>query len=114
MALNLILLLAAIFCLYQVIRGNVKRAANGLAILTVLPIHAFMVANNTFIEPVSVGIQLFAFDMVFLLLAMLFATLPVTLGVLAVIFSGHIYLHLTVLTGSNLPGSLEFTARTLR
>ncbi|MCF3651137.1 ATP-binding protein [Synoicihabitans lomoniglobus] len=111
--INLILLAATTLCLHEIKRGRDRRAGNVLTLLTVVPVHAFVLVNPTFTDPVSVGMQLFAFDLGFLLVAMIFASRGVTLGVFAIIMVGHVLFGRMMLQHPDLPAAVEAAFHTL-
>ncbi|MDO8540359.1 MAG: ATP-binding protein [Opitutaceae bacterium] len=111
--MNGCVLLAAVLSLYWVRRGNIGRAGNGLALGLILPTHALLFLAPDYLEPLSVAVQLLAFDLVFLLLTVLFASRAVALGVLAVIVATFASFYLGTLHQDHIAGSLAFAANTL-
>src|SRR5580698_9245952 len=68
-AVNLVIGIAGAVCLRLVLRGKLERAGNGLALTMVLVVHGtllLVLALTRPEQPLTVGIQAFAFDLVFL------------------------------------------------
>ncbi len=115
-AVNIVVALAATLCLRSVLKGNLDRAANGLALAMVLALHLTVLvvgATTQPLQPLSVGIQIFAFDLVFLLFAIVFASRRVSAVVFAILITGHVSFHLLILQKSNLVPSAQYSADTL-
>lgn len=111
--INLVIFVAALFCLRKVLQGKLQPAANALVISLLLPIHAFLLYQDTFLEPVSVLFQLMIFDLIVLGLAILFASIPFVVAALVIILSGQVSFYVLMMGDQSLPGTLEFTAQTL-
>ncbi|ACB75436.1 ATP-binding protein [Opitutus terrae] len=114
--LNLIVAVACLLCLRLVMRGRLSRAANQLALTLVLAVHGsvtLVAATMTAQQPLSVAIQLFAFNIVFLLFAILFAARWVAGVVFAIIVAGHVGFHTLVLQKVPVAPGLQFAAGTL-
>jgi signal transduction histidine kinase/ActR/RegA family two-component response regulator len=94
-------------------RGSVKRAGAVIVLGAVLPVHAGLLFVPEIQEPLAAAIQLFAFDLVFLVVALVFASRAVAVVTLGVIVVGQVVLHkLTVWAGAD-GGSLNFAAHAL-
>jgi signal transduction histidine kinase/CheY-like chemotaxis protein len=111
--INAFILAGALLALYLVRRGRLERAGDGLALALIVPTHAVLLLAPSFHEPLSVAIQMFAFDLVFLLLTLVFASRGVALLMLSIVVSAQVWLHLHVLHHDPIPGSLGFSADTL-
>ncbi|MFI5357229.1 MAG: ATP-binding protein [Opitutales bacterium] len=111
---NAIIVLAA-FLSYQFLRrGRNEAAANSLALGLVLPVHiSLVVLAPTVAEPLAVGIQLFAYDLVFLLLTVLLASRWAGLTAFGVIVAGHFLFQSMVLQPAHLGAAAGFAATTL-
>ena len=111
--LNGCVLLSAWLALRWVRRGLIDRAGNGLALGLIVPSHLLLFTAPPYVEPVSVGVQLLAFDLVFLLLTVIFASRAVALAVLAVIVGGLAFFYLRTVSVGPLRGSLDYAADTV-
>jgi two-component system, sensor histidine kinase len=111
--INAAMMLSAVVGLALVRRGRVERAGNWLAITFTLPAHAVLLLAPTFAQPLSVAIQLFAFDLVFLLLTVVFATRAVAVAVFVIMAAAHVWFHFHALATEPFAGTLEFAADTL-
>ena len=105
-ALNLFAGAAGVICLRFLFRGKLEQAGNGFALTLVLGVHAtvlFFAATTRALQPLGVGIQLFAFDLVFILFAVVFASRLVATAVFALIAVDHVCYHHFMLQGGALP-----------
>ncbi len=107
------LIAAALFALVWLKRGRVALAADGLVLVTTLSIHGLLLFIPSFPQPLSAAILIFVFDLVFLLLALVFASRRVAAGVLVIAVASHVAFHFTELRGGQIPGTVEFAANTL-
>jgi len=64
--INAFIMAGALVALHQVRRGRLERAGDGLALALIIPTHVVLLLAPSFREPLSVAIQMFAFDLVFL------------------------------------------------
>ena len=110
---NVAMASAALVAMFWVRQGHLIRAGNSLAMLTILSVHALMLFVPPYQEPVATVFQLYVFDVIYLIISLVFASLPVTLGILAVIVTSHLWIHQFLPTNGVIDGSLEFTAATL-
>ncbi len=94
-------------------RGHVRRAGAVMVLGAVLPVHAGLLFVPDIQQPLAAAIQLFAFDLVFLVVALVFASRPVALATLLVIVAGQIVLHKLTLWDGGFGGSLDFAAHAL-
>jgi len=113
LVMNGILLLSVLLSLHWVRRGRIEHAGNGLALGMFVPTHALLLLAPDYREPLSVAVQLLAFDLVFLLLTVLFASRTVAFFILAVVVATAASFYLHTLHHDPLPGSLSFAAKTL-
>jgi signal transduction histidine kinase/ActR/RegA family two-component response regulator len=111
--MNGCLFLTAVLGLSWVSRGRLLAAGNGLAIGLIVPTHALLFLAPTYVQPLSVGVQLLAFDLVFLLLSVVFASRTVAAVMLSVSVASLGAFYFLALRGAPLPGTLEFAAATL-
>jgi len=111
--LNLVWLAAALFSLRALFAGRLGRAGNTLALTVVLIVHASTLFFSDYAQPLSVGIQLLAIDLVFLLVAIVFASRRIAFIVLGIIAAGHLGFYLKVLSHRPIAGTLEFAADTI-
>jgi two-component system, sensor histidine kinase len=115
-AVNVIIGLAGMVCLRTVFKGRLERAGNGLALTMVLAANGTLLlvgATTTGLHPLSVGIQAFAFDLVFLMVAIVFASRRVATAVLAVVVAGHVGYYLLMLRDADLSPTIRYSADTL-
>ena len=115
-AANVIVGFAGLLCLRQVFGGKLETAGNGFALIMVLTIHSIALvigASVRAVEPLSVGIQIFAFDLVFLLFAIVFASRRVATIVFFIMAAGHVGFQLLVLRRTPLDPVVQFSADTL-
>ena len=99
---NLILEIACLLSLRSVLKGQLDRAANGLALAMTLTIHGAVLliranTNAVPLQPLSVGIQFFAFNIVMLLFAIVFASRRIATAVFSITVAGHIGFYLLIL-----------------
>jgi signal transduction histidine kinase/AmiR/NasT family two-component response regulator len=114
MITNLIIMGAAISAIYRVGKGQLNQAGNSLVLGSVLPIHAILLIIPHFAEPLGAALTLFSFDLVFVLIALVFATQRVAFGTLLILLGGFSAFNQMVVFESEMSNSLEFAARTLR
>jgi len=112
-AVNLCIVLAAFWSLRQVRRGRLEAAGDGLALVLVLPSHALLLLAPAYVEPLGAAIQLFVLDLVFLLVAVVFASRRVAVGILVIVVASMWWLHAHTLSHEPIDGSLAFAANTL-
>ena len=74
LVLNSIVIIANVATCYKVIKGRLAQAGNILVLGSILPIHGLLLLVSAYQEAVAAAILLFAFDSVFLLIALVFAT----------------------------------------
>jgi len=111
--INAFILAGALAALSLVRRGRLERAGDGLALALIIPTHAVLLLAPSFQEPLSVAFQVFAFDLVFLLLTLVFASRWVSLVVLGIVVATQMWFHFHVLHHEPIVGSLGFSADTL-
>jgi signal transduction histidine kinase/CheY-like chemotaxis protein len=113
LALNACIFFAACWTLRMIWRGRLQLAGSGLAFALVVPTHLLALLPHTYHQPLSTGIQLVAYDLVFLLLAVVFASRRVAIALFTVIVAGTLLYYFNVLRGSPQVGSQAFAADTL-
>ncbi|MBI5766857.1 MAG: response regulator [Verrucomicrobia bacterium] len=113
LAFNALVVAVAWWTLRGVMRGRFERAGNGLVLVVVGTMHGGALLVGAYAQPLSAAIQMLAFDLVFLLCALVFASRPVAFAVLGLMVTGHVALHLKALHGPRAPGSIQFAADTL-
>ena len=109
---NLDFALAALLALHWVRRGRLTAAGNALVLVMVLPVHA-IAAVATLPQPLSAALSMFIFNLIVLLLALVFASRGVAAAAFGVMVAGHLWLHARTLQGAPMAGTLEFAAGTL-
>ena len=113
LGLNAMMFAAAVASFRWVRQGRLNLAGSGLALALVLPTHALAFLSHPYPQPLSAAIQLFAYDLVFLLLALVFASRTVACALLAVIVVCHVAFYWLTLHSLPIAGSLDFAADTL-
>lgn len=103
----------AAWTLRQLLAGHLKRAGNGMAAGLVATSHALLFFAPGYQEPLSVAAQLLAFDMIFLLLAVVFASRAIAAGILVVVLAGQVWFHLHVVHPDSIDGPIGLAADTL-
>jgi signal transduction histidine kinase/CheY-like chemotaxis protein len=111
--INAIIWISGALCLRLIYRGRLELAGSGLAAALIIPAHAVALLSHTYYEPLSTGIQIFAYDLVFLLLAVVFASRRMAFLLLAIIVGGHLAFYWFILRPIPLAGSMNFAAGTL-
>jgi signal transduction histidine kinase/CheY-like chemotaxis protein len=95
-AVNVAVGLAAIWTLRALFRGHLAAAGNGFALAFPLSCHGSVIATGFIVQPafpLFVSIQVLAFNFVFLILAITFATRRVAFAAFGVVVAGHITIH---------------------
>jgi signal transduction histidine kinase/CheY-like chemotaxis protein len=114
--INLLVGLSAVISLRTLLKGNLAAAGNGLALGMVLIVNASVLVIGGLIVPVyplSVGIQILAFDLVFLLFAIVFASRGVATAVFAIMAAAQFAFNRLLLHEPNLSSSIRYSADTL-
>ncbi|HWA87383.1 MAG TPA: ATP-binding protein [Opitutus sp.] len=104
---------AAIWSITMVRRGRLELAGNGLALALALPTHLLVLFAPGYPQPLSGAIQLFLFDIVFLLLTIVFASPRIAVFILVFMAATQVWLHVHALRGPPIAGTLDFAAETL-
>jgi len=111
---NLIIALAGLLALRLLFKGKLAFAGNALALALLVPAHAVAMLPVS-VEPLSLGIKIFACDIVFLLAALVFASRPVAFVLLGIVVATHVaYYNLALRGGGPISGSLDYAAGTLQ
>lgn len=116
LVVNVIVGATAWWCLRLVLAGNVIRPANLLALVMVITAHGATWAIGATVvptQPLAHGLELFAFNIVFLLFAIAFASRPTALAVFAVTLLGHVGFYWGFLRNPSFDQSTQFAANTL-
>jgi signal transduction histidine kinase/AmiR/NasT family two-component response regulator len=103
----------ALWALHEVRTGRLERAGNGLALGFVAAAHALLFLTPIYREPLGAAVQLFAFDLVFLLLTVVFAARRIAVVVLAFMVASQLWFYLHALRPGQAMGSVLFAADTL-
>jgi signal transduction histidine kinase len=114
--INLILAAGCVLCLWSLFKGRLDRAGNRLALTMTLAVHVMVliVSNSTkALEPLSTAYQIFAFDFVILLVAIVFAARWVATVVFAMTAVGLGGFYIFMLRGASLGPSVRYAADTL-
>lgn len=110
---NAIFLAAAAMSLWWLVKGRVQTAGNGLALIALIPVHALILLVPEFREPMSAAVTLFSYDLVCLLLALVFASRRVAFALLVVMVGTQVAFHFMMLHSGPIGGSLRMAADTL-
>jgi signal transduction histidine kinase/CheY-like chemotaxis protein len=113
MVVNVWIFLATAWSLREVAAGRIERAGNGLALALAIPAHALVFLAPVQPEPLAAAFQLFIFDVVFLLLTVVFASRRAAFGVLAIMIGSQAWHYWHELSGGSIAGSMVFAADTL-
>ncbi len=113
LTLNVIMFASALLSLRYLFRGRIATAGNLVALGLTAPMHLALLIPAEALQPLATGIQLFAFDLVFLLLTAIFATRLTTVVVIGVILAGHFGYYFQHLHGDLPVGTVGFAADTL-
>ena len=113
LALNVVIVASALLSLRYLFRGRIAAAGNIVALGLTVPMHLALLIPAEALQPLATGIQLFAFDLVFLLLTAVFASRYTTLTVISVILVGHFGYHYQHFGGELPAGTVGFAADTL-
>jgi len=103
----------ALISLRWVLAGRLERAGNFLVLGTVVIAHAIVCLAPRYAEPLALVVQVFAFDLAFLLLALVFATRAVAFLSLGIILAGHFALSSRLAGIGGMEGHVKFAADTL-
>jgi len=101
---------SALAALYWVRKGRLDQAGNALALIALVPVHLGIYLAREFYEPLGSAVQLFAYDVVVLVLAVVFASRRVAITCLVAIVAGHVVLYERALSAEPLGGSMHYAA----
>jgi len=113
---NVIIAIAAVYALRALMKGQWERAGTVLALTMVLSVHGMVMlicATTEPTQPLSIAVQIFAFDLVFLFFAVLFTPPPVAALVFAMLVAGHVGFHLFIRKAVNFTPAAQKIADTL-
>ncbi|MBS0631301.1 MAG: response regulator [Verrucomicrobia bacterium] len=113
LAMNVGIGAAHLWALVQIFKGRLELAGNSLALALALPANALIILAPSYLEPVGSALQVFIFDIVFLLLTVLFASRWVALAILGLMVGCIGWLFWHTLYRVRIDGTLEFAADTL-
>ncbi len=116
LVVQLIIALVAVACLRIVMKGELERAGNALALGIPLTFHgavAVLGAVVVPVEPLTILLPLFAFDFVFLLFAIVFASRLVSAVVLALMLASQFGYNLFLLPQADVSASIQLAADTV-
>ncbi len=113
LVINAIIMATAFISLRWLQRGRLERSADILAFGVFIPAHLAVLIAPSYREPLSIAVQLFALDLVFLLVTLVFGSRRVATSILGLVIASHVWLHFRALHGETIAGSLRFTADTL-
>jgi signal transduction histidine kinase/CheY-like chemotaxis protein len=110
-AFNISMALAALLCLRWVKKGRNELAGNALVLAMTFSVHGLMLVA-TYAQPLSAGILIFAVDLVFLLVALVFASRFAAMSVMVVVVASQVAFYLQELQ-EPIAGSIKVAADTL-
>jgi signal transduction histidine kinase/CheY-like chemotaxis protein len=110
---GLLMVGVALFSLRWIRLGKLEQAGNALVMVVTLSMHGLLLLVPVYAQPLSAAILIFAFGLVFLLLALVFASRLVASGVLAIVAVSHWTFHFRELHTEVVSGSIHFAADTL-
>jgi hypothetical protein len=113
LAINLLMLLAALLSWRWLWRGRIEHAGNILVLAAVLPVHGLLLLVSDYAQPLASAIQLFVFGFTFLLLAVTFASQRVAVVTLLVVVTGQVSMRFKAFGADTAISSWDFAADTL-
>jgi len=113
LAFTSIFLTAGLSTLYWLYKGRAQLAGNGIALICVVPVHVLLMWVPEFQEPLAAAVTLFVYDIVCLLMALVFASRLVAFIILPIIVVSQVVFHFFLLQSEPIPGSMTFVADTL-
>jgi signal transduction histidine kinase/CheY-like chemotaxis protein len=113
LVLNFFILAAGILAIRWTTQGKLERAGRALAFTLIIPSHIALFFIGPFEQPLAGAFQLFVYDSVFLLLAIVFTSRRVAAAILTIIVVGQVAFHSYAFRHQPLPGTLDFAAATL-
>ncbi len=110
---NAVFLIAAISTLRCLLTGRLAITGAILVGSAVIPVNATLLFISQFHQPLAAAITLFVFNVVFLLIALVFASRPVAFLMLLVTVGVQIAFHLRAMPAELVSGSMSFAGNTL-
>lgn len=106
-------LLAAVMSLHWVRKGRLELAGSVMILGSLLPANLAMLLVQHYPQPLGAAVQLFIFNMVFLLLTLVFATKRVAFAMLGLIVFAHLAVHIRGTLAQPMTGSMQYASDTL-
>jgi signal transduction histidine kinase/DNA-binding NarL/FixJ family response regulator len=113
LAVNIAFVLVSLWSLNRLLKGRLALAGSGLAFALTAAVHALLFLTPAYFEPLGAAIQLLAFDLVFLLLTVVFASRLVAVTILVIMIGSLGWFYTHALRSATIAGSLTFAADTL-
>lgn len=110
-AFNLSMGLSALLALRWLRKGKLEWAGSVLA-LNIIPVHLLILLTPHYFEPLATAYLIYAIDLVFLLVALVFASQRMAIAVLVIVVAGQFGFYMRELQDP-IAGSLRFAADTL-
>ena len=110
LVLNVFIFAAGLLAIRWTIQGRLERAGRALAFTLIIPSHIAIFFIGPIEQPLAGAFQLFVYDSVFLLLAIVFTSRRVAAAMLAIIVVGQVAFHAYALGHQPLAGTLDFAA----
>ena len=113
LVLNVFILAAGVLAVRWTARGKLEHAGRALAFTLIIPSHVALFFIGPLEQPVAAAFQLFVYDVVFLLLAIVFTSRRVAVAILAIIVTGQVAFYSYAYGHQPIVGTLDFAAATL-
>lgn len=110
---NAIFFSGALLAINFLLQGKIQTAGSAIALISALPVHGLLLLIPEFKEPLSAATTLFFYELVCLLIALVFASRRVASVVLLAAVGSMVFFHFRQLNYDSIPGSIQFAADTL-
>ncbi len=110
---NAIFLSGAILSFKFLLKGKIQNAGSAIALISALPVHGLLLLIPEFKEPLAAATTLFFYELVCLLIALVFASRRVASVVMLAAVASMVLFHFRLLHYSPISGSIQFAADTL-
>lgn len=110
---NAIFFSGAVLAIKFLLQGKIQTAGSAIALISALPVHGLLLLIPEFKEPLSAATTLFFYELVCLLIALVFASRRVASVVLLAAGASMVLFHFRLLHYGPIPGSIHFAADTL-
>lgn len=107
------LLIGASWALFQVTRGWLQGAGTVLALTLIVPVQVILYLVPHFVEPLATEFQIINYNLLSLLVALIFAPRLVAGAVFLCAVFSHVHYYFTVMRAEPIQGSMRFAAETI-